>query len=170
MNGANSGHRPTVKGGYFPVPPVDSLYNVRSQMCELLEEQGVPVEVHHHEVGGCGQCEIGTLFSTLTKRADWTQILKYTVWNVAAAYGMTATFMPKPVVGDNGSGMHVHQSIWKDGKNIFAGNGYAGLSDTALYYIGGVIKHARALNAITNPTTNSYRRLVPGFEAPVKLA
>ena len=139
-------------------------------MCELLEEQGVPVEVHHHEVGGCGQCEIGTLFSTLTKRADWTQILKYTVWNVAAAYGMTATFMPKPVVGDNGSGMHVHQSIWKDGKNIFAGNGYAGLSDTALYYIGGVIKHARALNAITNPTTNSYRRLVPGFEAPVKLA
>lgn len=122
MNGANSGHRPTVKGGYFPVPPVDSLYNVRSQMCELLEEQGVPVEVHHHEVGGCGQCEIGTLFSTLTKRADWTQILKYTVWNVAAAYGMTATFMPKPVVGDNGSGMHVHQSIWKDGKNIFAGN------------------------------------------------
>lgn len=170
MNGANSGHRPTVKGGYFPVPPVDSLYNVRSQMCELLEEQGVPVEVHHHEVGGCGQCEIGTLFSTLTKRADWTQILKYTVWNVGAAYGMTATFMPKPVVGDNGSGMHVHQSIWKDGKNIFAGNGYAGLSDTALYYIGGVIKHARALNAITNPTTNSYRRLVPGFEAPVKLA
>lgn len=170
MDGANGGHRPRVKGGYFPVAPVDSLNSVRASMCLLLEQQGVPVEVHHHEVGGCGQCEIGTLFSTLTERADWTQILKYTVWNVAAAYGMTATFMPKPVVGDNGSGMHVHQSIWKDGKNLFAGNGYAGLSDLALYYIGGVIKHARALNAITNPTTNSYRRLVPGFEAPVKLA
>jgi glutamine synthetase len=170
MDGHNIGHRPTIKGGYFPVAPVDSLNNVRAEMCRLLEQQGVPVEVHHHEVGGAGQCEIGTKFSTLVKRADWTQILKYTVWNVAAAYNKTATFMPKPLVGDNGSGMHVHQSIWKDGKNLFAGNGYAGLSDLALYYIGGVIKHARALNAITNPSTNSYKRLVPGFEAPVKLA
>ncbi len=170
MDGHNSGHRPGIKGGYLPVAPVDSLHNIRAEMSTLLEQQGVPVEIHHHEVGGCGQCELGTRFSTLTKRADWTQIMKYTIWNVAAAYGKTATFMPKPVVGDNGSGMHVHQSIWKDGKNLFAGNGYAGLSDMALYYIGGVIKHARALNAITNPTTNSYKRLVPGFEAPVKLA
>jgi len=168
--GGNLGHRPYWKGGYFPVPPVDSLTDVRAEMVTLLEQQGVPTELHHHEVGAAGQCEIGTRFSTLTTRADWNQILKYTVWNVAAAYGKTATFMPKPMPGDNGSGMHVHQSVWKDGKNLFAGNGYAGLSDLALYYIGGVIKHARALNAITNPTTNSYKRLVPGFEAPVKLA
>ena len=166
----NLGHRPGVKGGYFPVPPVDSLQDMRSEMCLLLEQQGVEVEVHHHEVAAPGQCEIGTKFSTLVKRADWLQIMKYTIWNVAASYGKTATFMPKPVVGDNGSGMHVHQSIWKDGKNLFAGNGYAGLSDFALHYIGGIIKHARALNAITNPGTNSYKRLVPGFEAPVKLA
>jgi glutamine synthetase len=166
----NLAHRPTVKGGYFPVPPVDSLQDIRSEMCLLLEQQGVEVEVHHHEVAGPGQCEIGTKFTTLVKRADWLQILKYTVWNVAASYGKTATFMPKPVVGDNGSGMHVHQSIWKDGTNLFAGDGYSGLSDFALYYIGGIIKHARALNAITNPGTNSYKRLVPGFEAPVKLA
>ena len=166
----NLAHRPAVKGGYFPVPPIDSLQDIRSEMCLLLEQQGVEVEVHHHEVAGPGQCEIGTKFSTLVKRADWLQILKYTVWNVAASYGKTATFMPKPVVGDNGSGMHVHQSIWKDGTNLFAGNGYAGLSEFALYYIGGIIKHARALNAITNPGTNSYKRLVPGFEAPVKLA
>ena len=139
-------------------------------MVTLLEQQGVPCEVHHHEVGAAGQCEIGTRFSTLVQRADWLQILKYTVWNVTAAYGKTATFMPKPMFGDNGSGMHVHQSIWKDGQNLFAGNGYAGLSELALYYIGGIIKHARALNALTNPTTNSYKRLVPGFEAPVKLA
>jgi glutamine synthetase len=166
----NLAHRPPVKGGYFPVPPTDSLQDMRSEMCLLLEQQGVEVEVHHHEVAAPGQCEIGTKFATLVKRADWLQILKYTVWNVAASYGKTATFMPKPVVGDNGSGMHVHQSIWKDGTNLFAGNGYAGLSEFALFYIGGVIKHAKALNAITNPGTNSYKRLVPGFEAPINLA
>jgi glutamine synthetase len=170
FEGGNLGHRPPVKGGYFPVPPVDSLQDIRSAMCLALEEQGVEVEVHHHEVAAPGQCEIGTKFSTLVKRADWLQILKYTVWNVARSYGKTATFMPKPIVGDNGSGMHVHQSVWKGGQNLFAGDGYAGLSDFALYYIGGVIKHAKALNAITNPGTNSYKRLVPGFEAPINLA
>ena len=170
FEGGNLGHRPAVKGGYFPVPPVDSFQDMRSEMVLILESLGVPVEVHHHEVAAPGQCEIGTKFSSLVQRADWTQILKYVVWNVAASYGKTATFMPKPVVGDNGSGMHVHQSVWKGGQNLFAGNGYAGLSDFALYYIGGIIKHARALNAITNPGTNSYKRLVPGFEAPVKLA
>lgn len=168
--GGNLGHRPQTKGGYVPVPPVDSHHDLRSEMCLLLEEQGVGVEVHHHEVGGAGQLEIGTVFSTLVQRADWNQILKYTVHNVAHAYGKTATFMPKPIVGDNGSGMHVHQSIWKDGQNLFAGDGYAGLSEFALFYIGGIIRHARALNAITNPGTNSYKRLVPHFEAPVKLA
>ena len=170
FDGGNSGHRPAVKGGYFPVPPVDSLQDMRSEMCLILEQMGVPVEVHHHEVAGAGQCEIGTKFAPLVQRADWLQILKYVVHNVAASYGKTATFMPKPIVGDNGSGMHVHQSIWKDGTNLFAGDKYAGLSDFALYYIGGIIKHARSLNAITNPGTNSYRRLVPHFEAPVKLA
>jgi glutamine synthetase len=170
FEGGNTGHRPTVKGGYFPVPPVDSLNDIRAAMCLALEACGVEVEVHHHEVATAGQCEIGTLFNTLVRRADQTQVLMYIVHNVAHSYGMTATFMPKPIVGDNGSGMHVHQSIWKGGKNLFAGNGYAGLSEFALYYIGGIIKHARALNAITNPGTNSYKRLVPGFEAPVKLA
>ena len=170
FEGGNTGHRPTVKGGYFPVPPVDSLNDIRAAMCLALEACGVEVEVHHHEVATAGQCEIGTKFGPLVRRADMTQVLKYIVHNVAHNYGKTATFMPKPIVGDNGSGMHVHQSIWKGGKNLFAGNGYAGLSDFALYYIGGIIKHARALNAITNPGTNSYKRLVPGFEAPVKLA
>ncbi|MEZ5652415.1 MAG: type I glutamate--ammonia ligase [Burkholderiaceae bacterium] len=170
MEGGNLGHRPTVKGGYFPVPPVDSLQDIRSEMCLILEQMGVPVEVHHHEVAGAGQCEIGTKFADLVRRADWSQRLKYVVMNVAQSYGKTATFMPKPVVGDNGSGMHCHQSVWKGGENLFAGDKYAGLSEFALYYIGGIIKHARALNAITNPGTNSYKRLVPHFEAPVKLA
>ena len=166
----NIGHRPGVKGGYFPVPPVDAMQDVRSAMCLAMADMGLQVEVHHHEVGTAGQGEIGTRFDTLVAKADQLQVYKYCVHNVAHAHGLTATFMPKPLVGDNGSGMHVHQSIFDGANNVFSGEEYGGLSEAALYYIGGIFKHARALNAFTNATTNSYKRLVPGFEAPVLLA
>ena len=165
----NLGHRPRAKGGYFPVAPVDSMTDVRAEMVSTMLEMGLPCDKHHHEVAAA-QHELGLTFGTLTQTADRMQIYKYVVHMVAQAYGKTATFMPKPIKNDNGSGMHTHISIWKEGKPLFAGNGYAGLSEMCLYFIGGVIKHAKALNAFTNPTTNSYKRLVPGFEAPVLLA
>jgi glutamine synthetase len=165
----NLGHRPGVKGGYFPVPPVDAHVDMRAEMLTIMGEMGLPIEKHHHEVAS-SQHELGCKFGTMVQSADFMQIYKYVVHNVAASYGKSATFMPKPICGDNGSGMHVHQSIWKAGKPLFAGSGYADLSDLALYYIGGIIKHAKALNAFTNPLTNSYKRLIPGFEAPVLLA
>ena len=165
----NLGHRPDVKGGYFPVPPVDSMQDLRAEMLTFMADMGLPVEKHHHEVAP-SQMELGIKFETLVRAADFMQIYKYVVHNVAASYGKTATFMPKPLFGDNGSGMHTHQSLWHEDKPLFAGAGYADLSESALYYIGGIIKHARALNAFTNPTTNSYKRLIPGFEAPVLLA
>src|ERR671915_1525518 len=166
----NTGHRAPVKGGYFPVPPIDTLHDIRNAMVLALEQQGVDCEVHHHEVAAAGQNEIGTRFAPLVQRADWMQILKYTVWNVAHSYGKTATFMPKPIFGDNGSGMHCHQSIWKGEKPLFAGDGYGGMSELAMHYIAGILAHAPALCAFVAPTGNSYRRLVPGFEAPVNLA
>jgi glutamine synthetase len=165
----NLAHRPRAKGGYFPVGPVDSAVDIRGEMVSTMLEMGLPCDKHHHEVAAA-QHELGVTFGTLVETADRMQIYKYVVHQVAQAYGKTATFMPKPIKDDNGSGMHTHMSIWQSGKPLFAGNGYAGLSDMCLYFIGGVIKHARALNAFTNPSTNSYKRLVPGYEAPVLLA
>lgn len=170
LSGNNGGYRPGIKGGYFPVPPADSLQDLRAQMVKTLEQVGIPIEVHHHEVATAGQCEIGSQFNSLVKKADELLTFKYIVKNVAYRNGKTATFMPKPLVGDNGSGMHVHQSLSKDGQNLFTGDGYAGLSQLALWYIGGIFKHAQAINAFANAGTNSYKRLVPGFEAPVMLA
>ena len=166
----NLGYRPRTKEGYFPVPPTDHYQDLRTEMVQTMERCGLTIECHHHEVGGAGQCEIDQKFNTLVKTADNMMLYKYIVRNVANQYGKSATFMPKPIFGDNGSGMHTHQSIWKDGKPLFAGDRYAGISQMALHYIGGLLKHARALSAIIAPTTNSYKRLVPGYEAPVNLA
>ncbi len=168
--GPNLGHRPGYKGGYFPASPVDSLTDLRNEMCETMKKVGITAELHHHEVGTAGQCEIGTRYGDIIQRSDQNILQKYIIKNVASLHGQTATFMPKPIAGDNGSGMHVHQSIFKDGKNIFEGKKYGGLSQEALYYIGGILKHSQAINAFTNPSTNSYKRLVPGYEAPVCLA
>jgi glutamine synthetase len=169
LENGNMGHRPRVKGGYFPVPPVDSFHDLRSVMCDILMKMGLKPEVHHHEVATCGQNEITTRYSTLLHKCDEMQIFKYAIRNIAHAHNKTVTFMPKPLVGDNGSGLHCHQSLATGNKNLFAGNAYAGLSEMALHYIGGIIKHARSLNAFTNPSTNSYKRLVPGYEAPVTM-
>jgi len=170
FEGMNTGHRPRIKGGYFPVPPVDSLHEIRNDMSLVMTDLGMEIECHHHEVATAGQCELSMRFGELIDIADRSQWYKYVVHNVAHAHGKTATFMPKPVYDDNGTGMHTHQSIWLNGKNLFAGDKYANLSQEALWYIGGIIKHAKALNAFTNASTNSYKRLVPGFEAPVMLA
>ncbi|MEH2421230.1 MAG: type I glutamate--ammonia ligase [Nostoc sp.] len=169
-NKPNLGYKPRFKEGYFPVSPTDSFQDIRTEMLLTMAQLGVPIEKHHHEVATGGQCELGFQFGKLIEAADWLMIYKYVIKNVAKKHGKTVTFMPKPIFGDNGSGMHCHQSIWKDGKPLFAGDKYAGLSDMALYYIGGLLKHAPALLAITNPSTNSYKRLVPGYEAPVNLA
>jgi len=168
--GGNSGYRHGIKGGYAPVAPRDGLHELRAEMCKVLTQIGIEVEVHHHEVGNAGQCEIGVRFNSLLTMADKLMMMKYVIKNVAYRNGKTATFMPKPIVGDNGSGMHVHQSLFKDGQNLFSGDGYGGLSQLALWYIGGIFKHARAINAFANASTNSYKRLVPGYEAPVLLA
>jgi glutamine synthetase len=169
-DGFNMGYKVRPKGGYFPVAPTDQFQDLRSEMVIEMEKAGIPVERQHHEVGTAGQAEIDIVFDSMLKMADKLMWFKYIVKNVAARYGKSATFMPKPIYGDNGSGMHTHQSLWKDGKPLFAGDGYAGLSETGLHYIGGILKHAPALVALTNPTTNSYKRLVPGYEAPIKLA
>jgi glutamine synthetase len=166
MDKNNLGYRPSYKGGYVPVNPIDGGHEIRTEICKILQETGIHVERHHHEVAAC-QHEIGIRFNTLTLMGDHIQLYKYIVKNVAYRYGKTATFMPKPMFEENGSGMHVHQSLWLDDTNLFAGNNYAGLSEIALYYIGGILAHARSLNALTNPTTNSYKRLVPGYEAPI---
>ena len=168
--GGNLGYKPRYKEGYFPVAPTDTSQDMRTEMLLTMAKCGVPIEKHHHEVASGGQCELGFKFGTLVQAADWLMTYKYVIKNVAKKYGKTVTFMPKPVFNDNGSGMHTHQSIWNDGQPLFAGDGYAGLSQMALHYIGGILKHAPALLALTNPTTNSYKRLVPGFEAPVNLA
>lgn len=169
LDQGNQGHRPLTKGAYFPVPPLDSLWDLRAEMTSLMGDFGLEIERHHHEVAPA-QHEIGIKYGSLIQAADALQIYKYVVWNMAHIHGKTATFMPKPIFGDNGSGMHVHQSLWQGQTPLFAGQGYSGLSDTALFYIGGILKHAKSLNAFTNPTTNSYKRLVPGYEAPVILA